>query len=154
LPLMEKVELEQAGQARLRWGVKEGLDSLEATKLKLALITDLSKSAAEKIIEEQSLKKYFTALAARSKEGLHRDLKQQVDTILKESGLKVGNVLLVTGSPATVREAKAAGIRVVALPLEGINVKALVDAKPDALLLNLQELRDMLALEGLPFSGE
>ena len=124
-------------------GAKEILEELHNEGIPLILVTHSSKKSVLEILEKSHLEHYFNIILDRKDlEGAEKT--QGIIEALSAYGISPKNALAIGDLPADILEAKAAGVKTVAVTTGPVTKNRLLAAGPDILIENLTELREYL----------
>ena len=105
----------------------------------ILILTDATREDTAKLLSSQDLPqtKIITA---------DTNLSESILSTLKDSNIPENETLLFTSRTEDIAAAKTAKIKSIALPAKGGNTAELLRAKPQGLVLSVEEIRAMLSL--------
>lgn len=125
-------------------GAYKVLSHLKKTK-QLALATNKPLYYTKPILEELEMSNYFDLVLGGDSVEQKKPHPEMIERILSELKVKKEDAILIGDSLADVRSAQAAGIKICAMTYGFCEREKLVEAKPDYLLEDINELIALLA---------
>ncbi len=151
---MEESEMEQVSHLSLYAGVKNGLASLKAMKLSVVATTDIGTSPAAKFLREKELGSFFSEVAARDELVKAVDLGARLEPVLAKLGIKSEATIYFCNRMQDLKAAQALGLRPVVMPSKHEQIDVLLSAKPEGMIISLEELPIMLSLKSFKGSDD
>ena len=131
-------------RSRLYPGVREGLDYLESRGVKLACITNKSTHHARRLLADFGLLPRLTLIVGGDTLVERKPAPDPLRHVLRELRFRAGEALFVGDSFHDVSAARAAGVRVVCVSYGYSRGRDIREARPDAVIASLVELRALL----------
>jgi len=150
---LEESELEQINHVALNMGVKGGLGALKSMKLEVIASTDIGNRAAEKFLREKEIDSCFSQVAARNE--LHQmiDLGARLEPVLEKIEIKPEEAIYFCNRLRDLKAAQALGLRTMVMPSKLESIDVLLRAKPEGMIISLEELPTMLSLKSFKGDG-
>jgi phosphoglycolate phosphatase-like HAD superfamily hydrolase len=151
---IDQVEEEQITKAHLLPGVKNGLASTQGMKLKTIVVSDLGMRAVAKFLEKNELKLYFDSEVPRNKISTVNETSKRIMSTLKKLKIEPKECIFFCNTLTDLQQAKLLRMRVVVLPSKKESSSLLLQAKPDGMIISLEELPSLLALSSWQVDNE
>ena len=126
-------------------GVKEALDTLKADGIKLACVTNKAEEFTTILLKHLGLDTYFEIMVGGDTLEKKKPDPMQLLYVAEAVGVPIENCLMVGDSRHDIAAARAAGMRVVAVPYGYNHGENIAESKPDAIVQSLVELPGLLA---------
>lgn len=133
-----------SGRSALFDGVKEGLDYLKANGYTVACVTNKAEQFTLPLLEAKGILGYFELVVSGDTTPKKKPDPLPLTYAADKFGIAYDDGLMVGDSMHDVKAARNAGFQVVAVPYgynHGIDVR---EAKPDAVIDSLAQLKDLL----------
>ena len=119
--------------------VESTLRTLKSKQIKLGLLTTTPSIPLKAVVNKFSLNDYFDIMLAKE-DAENKPNPEGLNKIITEFGLQKDECLYVGDSPIDILTGKAAGIKTIAVTTGIATIKQLKEAKPDAIIPNLEKL--------------
>jgi HAD superfamily hydrolase (TIGR01509 family) len=119
--------------------VENTLKTLKSKQIKIGLLTTTPSKPLKAVVNKFSLKDYFDIMIAKE-DAKNKPNPEGLNKIITEFELKKDECLYVGDSPIDILTGKAAGIRTIAVTTGIATIEQLKEAKPDAIIPNLEKL--------------
>jgi phosphoglycolate phosphatase-like HAD superfamily hydrolase len=151
---MEESEMEQVGHLTLYTGVKNGLASLKPMKLSVIGTTDIGTKAAEKFLREKEVDSFFSKVAARDDLVQAVDIAARLKPLLTDLDIKPEESIYFCNRMRDLKAAQVLALRPIVMPSRHEQIDALLRAKPEGMIISLEELPTMLSLKSFKGSDD
>lgn len=125
-------------------GVLEALESLKAQGIKLACVTNKAEEFARTLLAHLKIDTYFEVIIGGDTLEKKKPDPLPLLHIAKTAGVAVENCVMVGDSRHDIAAARAAGMRVVAVPYGYNHGEDIAESEPDAVVQSLAELPGLL----------
>lgn len=148
---IEALELEALKGAKALPGVEAALDAAKSSRWSVVVASDLGEKPVSEWLKLRSLSDKVDLVSARTRLDERNTLEQSL-SLAKEKLKGLDTPVYFCNSSRDTKEAKSLGIKCFVLPSKSEPFSALFMAKPDGLLMNLEELPQMLSLPSMHIS--
>lgn len=145
LPIFMELYAENtSGRSQLYPGVREGLDWLAGTGMKLACVTNKAARFTEPLLKDLGVYDYFGLVISGDTLSRKKPDPEPLLHAAEHFGIAPADCLMVGDSVNDVKAARAAGFAVVCVPYGYNHGNDIREAEPDAVIENLAALRETL----------
>lgn len=148
--LAEELEGGALKEAKPFPGVAMGLAAVRRPEWMVAAVSDFAMKPVREFLELNSLASAFDFVAARSRVDEAKSLKNRLRPLKKSLKTLEGSAYFCNTSSG-VLEAKSLAMKCFALPNRAEPFSSLLAARPDGLILSLEELPQLLDLPSMKF---
>lgn len=126
-------------------GVQEALDALKAQDIKLACVTNKAEEFTKTLLAHLNIDTYFEVMVGGDTLEKKKPDPMPLLHIAKTAGVPIENSLMVGDSRHDIAAARAANMRVVAVPYGYNHGDDIAESNPDAIVQSLAELPALLS---------
>lgn len=126
-------------------GVQEALDALKAQGIKLACVTNKAEEFTKTLLAHLNIDTYFEVMVGGDTLEKKKPDPMPLLHIAKTAGVPIENSLMVGDSRHDIAAARAANMRVVAVPYGYNHGDDIAESNPDAIVQSLAELPALLS---------
>lgn len=126
-------------------GVQEALDALKAQGIKLACVTNKAEEFTKTLLAHLNIDTYFEVMVGGDTLEKKKPDPMPLLHIAKTAGVSIENSLMVGDSRHDIAAARAANMRVVAVPYGYNHGDDIAESNPDAIVQSLAELPALLS---------
>lgn len=126
-------------------GVQEALDTLKARGIKLACVTNKAEEFTKTLLAHLKIDTYFEVMVGGDTLEKKKPDPLPLLHIAKTVGVPIENCLMVGDSRHDIAAARAAGMRVAAVPYGYNHGDDIAESNPDVVVQSLAELPDLLS---------
>ncbi|NWF88564.1 MAG: HAD family hydrolase [Ignavibacteriaceae bacterium] len=122
-------------------GIKQILTYLKENKILLSIYTGKGRKAALITLEKLEIQNYFDLIITGDDVKIHKPSAEGIDIFINKFNLDKDEVLMIGDSPADVKAAKAAGVKIASVLWDSYAKEKVLQLKSDFHFHSVEELR-------------
>jgi len=125
-------------------GIKDLLSHLKEKNVLLSIYTGKGRKAAVITLKKLEIHDYFDLIITGDDVAEHKPSAEGINKFVEKFGLERNHVLMVGDSPADVKAAKAAGVKIASVLWDSYAMEKVLQLKSDFVFHSVEELRKFL----------
>ncbi len=142
--ILEKMELKAAKETDIQPHALQALTRIKNLGLKMAIVTNNGRKATSIVTRKFGLKDFFDVIVTREDSEKLKPDGGSIKRAIEILGINLKEAIYVGDGVIDILAAKKAKVISVALPTGVSNVKNLIEAKPDYLIVSLEDVINLL----------
>lgn len=130
--------------ANLYPGIKELLSELKQRKILLSIYTGKGRKAAAITLRKLEIHEYFDLIITGDDVAEHKPSAEGINKFIEQFNLQKKEVLMIGDSPADVKAAKAAGVRIASVLWDSYAKEKVLKLNSDFIFHSVNELKSFL----------